>query len=89
MGALEKVGWHLQPSAIPNILHQIQEEEEAVRLGGKDLEKRVRAELLDTDLSVVGVRFLPDTQSLLQMRSLPTPSVLQVLFSMKVVCCIK
>ncbi|CAK9192878.1 unnamed protein product [Sphagnum troendelagicum] len=86
MKMLEKMGWRLQPSAMPYILqrlqHEEEEEEEGARVEEKDkknCEKRVHNKLLDMDMSVVGARFLPDPHSLLQLHSLPTtPCVLQV-----------
>lgn len=76
---LEKVGWHLKPSAVDIVIREIEEEEEAdARLNERELEKRVRAELLDTDLSTTGARHLPDAQALLHLRTLQTPCVLQL-----------
>jgi hypothetical protein len=86
MKMLEKMGWRLQPSAMPYILQRLQQEEEEEEEGArveekdkKNWEKRVHNKLLDMDMSVVGARFLPDPHSLLQLHSLPTtPCVLQV-----------
>jgi hypothetical protein len=86
MKMLEKMGWHLQPSAVPYILQRLQQEEEEEEEGArveekdkKNWEKRVHNKLLDMDMSVVGARFLPDPHSLLQLHSLPTtPCVVQV-----------
>lgn len=76
---LEKAGWHLRPSAVGNCIGDIEEDDEsAARMSERELERRVRTELLDSDLSITGARYLPDAQSLLSMRSLQTPCVLQV-----------
>lgn len=77
---LEKAGWHLKPSTVGNVIGDIEEEDEdAARMSEREFERRVRAELLDTDLSTTGARYLPDAQSLLNLRTLQTPCVLQVL----------
>ncbi len=85
MKMLEKMGWHLQPSAVPYILQRLQQEEEEEEEGArveekdKNWEKRVHNKLLDMDMSVVGTHFLPNLHFLLQLHNLPTtPCVLHM-----------
>lgn len=75
---LEKAGWHLKPSAIADLLQDIREDEETARMNERDLEKRLRSDLLDTDLCAIGARYLPDAQALLHLHTLQTPCILQV-----------
>ena len=75
---LANAGWHLKPSAVSNAIADIDEDEDAARMSEREFERRVRAELLDTDLRTTGARYLPDAQSLLSLRTLQTPCVLQV-----------
>lgn len=66
----------MKPSVVSDIVSEIEEEEGAS--SEREIERRVRIELLDSDLSTTGARYLPDAQSLLHLRTLPTPCVLQV-----------
>ena len=78
--SLEKGGWHVKPAIVGDIVRDIEDEDEgAARVSERELEARVRRELLDSDLSYAGARFL-DAVLKSSQRNLPTPCVLQVLF---------
>ena len=79
--SLEKAGWHLKPAIVGSLVREV-EEEEGEGVSERELAKRVRAALLDTDLSYAGARHLDATtkSSQAHLRTLATPCVLQVPF---------